>query len=133
MIGFSATLEGTQEVPPNASTATGFGTFKFDGVNKLFIHVEFSGLGSAQTAAHIHGPAAVGFNASVVFPFVVGSPIDAVWVMPAARIADLNNGLLYVNIHSQIFPGGEIRGQIQLDATPTRPTTWGKIKALYRP
>jgi hypothetical protein len=40
---------------------------------------------------------------------------------------------LDVNIHSIYRSGGEIRGQILADQTvPTQPTSWGRIKSLYR-
>ena len=49
-----------------------------------------------------------------------------------AQVADLFAGLYYVNIHSNVFPGGEIRGQLAADATPASRGTWGRIKSFYR-
>jgi len=48
------------------------------------------------------------------------------------RVNALLAGLLYVNIHSANYPSGEIRGQILMGPTPTRGSTWGRIKRLYR-
>ena len=42
------------------------------------------------------------------------------------------DGKAYFNIHSSVFGGGEIRGFLGLEATPTSATTWGRIKSLYR-
>jgi serralysin len=80
---FRVTLEGTQEVPPNTSTASGFGTIIFDSVAveaSYSITIEGVDYGpitgdKPQTKAtdddvvstHFHGPAPRGANASVVF------------------------------------------------------------------
>ncbi len=133
MIGYHATLNGGQEVPPNASPATGSATVLYDGVSKIYVHVEFSGLLGAESGCHIHGPALPGFNAGILFGIGLGNPIDAIWVNPGAtNLGYLNGGELYVNVHSTLYPGGEIRGWINEDPTPVRPTTWGRIKSLYR-
>ncbi len=51
----------------------------------------------------------------------------------AALFADIAAGKAYVNVHTTVFTGGEIRGFLYpFDPTPTRNTTWGAIKSLYR-
>ena len=50
-------------------------------------------------------------------------------------VAYMMAGNTYVVIHTSQEGkdgGGEIRGQIAPDETPTRFTTWGRIKGLYR-
>lgn len=50
-----AELFGTNEVPPNGSIGTGFARLTLDTVAQTLVgHIEFSGLGSNTTAAHIH-------------------------------------------------------------------------------
>jgi hypothetical protein len=128
---FECNINAAQEVPPNASPATGTGSFTLNGAEtQLTIFVTFSGLTAPQTAAHIHGPAAPGVNAGVQFGFPLGSPVNQVWAIPPAQVTNLKNGLLYVNVHTQNFPGGEIRGQI-VASTPAKPASWGRVKALY--
>ena len=128
---FAATLNSAQEVPPNPSPATGSGSFTLsDDETQLSIFVTFSGLVAPQTGAHIHGPAAPGVNAGIRFGLPLGSPVNTVWAIPAADVVSLKNGLLYVNVHSQTFPGGEIRGQI-VAAVPAGSTSWGRLKAIY--
>ena len=52
---FVATLTGSQETPPNASAATGFGTFVLnDAMTELTFNVSFSGLSSGLAMAHFH-------------------------------------------------------------------------------
>ncbi len=122
-----ATLSGDQE--PTASTGTGSGTFTVDTTaNTMSFNVTFSGLTSPETAAHIHGPAPRGTDAGILFALSLGSPKVGVWNYPEAQEANILNGLTYVNVHSSMFPGGEIRGQIEAPANPI-PTAseWGLI------
>jgi hypothetical protein len=51
----------------------------------------------------------------------------------SALLAAIAADKAYLNLHSQTFGGGEIRGFLTpFDPTPTQSTTWGRIKALYR-
>ncbi len=51
----------------------------------------------------------------------------------AALLLALAQGKAYFNIHSSFAPGGEIRGFLQaFDPTPTRSSTWGRVKSLYK-
>ncbi len=51
----------------------------------------------------------------------------------AALFSDIAAGKAYLNVHSTVFPAGEIRGFLYpFDPTPTRNTTWGAVKSLYR-
>ncbi len=111
---YRVSLDATQEVPPNASAGKGTGNLSYDTVTKLLAYnISFSGLSSPENAAHIHGPALAGANAGVIFPLPLGSPIAGnVGPLTAAQEGYLRSGRLYVNIHTTINPGGEIRGQI---------------------
>lgn len=109
---FVATLNGSQETPPNSSTATGRATLLLSPDEKTArVSLVFSGLTSAQTDAHIHGPAIPGVAAPPVFPMPLGQLSDFQINLTPAQVQDLKNGLLYVNVHSSNFPAGEIRGQ----------------------
>jgi hypothetical protein len=115
---FTATLSGTQEVPPNASTATGYGIAVLDNAETtIAVALGFSGLTTNAIAGHIHGPAPAGTNAPVLFNLsppatMTGSVTPALFAITPTQIADLKNGLYYFNVHSGTFPGGEIRGQM---------------------
>ena len=50
----------------------------------------------------------------------------------AALEAAIAAGKAYLNIHSNVFGGGEIRGFLVPAATPVRESTWGKMKDFYR-
>jgi len=111
----TATLNGSQEVPPSTSTATGSGKFTIDTTaNTLSINISFTGLSGAPTSAHIHGPALPGAIANVLFdltPLGLTSPITGTWSYPEASEADILAGRTYVEFHTALFPQ-EIRGQI---------------------
>lgn len=111
-VTFKATLKGTNEVPSNASTAIGLATLTYNPNNSTFT-IEVTHDLVAATGGHIH-KGATGINGEVVFPFLnTASPINFTSVaLTASQLSDLNAGLLYVNLHTASFPGGEIRGQI---------------------
>jgi hypothetical protein len=138
---YTATITGLQEVPPNASPGIGTGFLSYDDVaNALTTNISFSGLVAGTIAAHIHGGAAYGANAPIVRPFasaplgVTSGSFTDVWTgLTPTQVGYLNGSLLYINLHTSAFTGGEIRGQIIPEsATSSRAVTWGKIKALYR-
>lgn len=113
---FGAQMSSAQEVPPNASSATGNGLLSLDPATKKFtVRVTLSGL--AATAAHIHD-GAPGVNGPIIFPLSETTAGSGVWVaavdaqLTDAQLARLSAGNLYFNAHSVALPGGEIRGQI---------------------
>lgn len=111
-VTYTTTLSGANETTPNASTATGTATLVFNTTTKTFIITVVHNI-AAPTAGHIHKGAA-GTNGGVVYPFTtLASPISYTSVaLTAEQEADLNAGLLYVNLHSAAFSSGEIRGNL---------------------
>jgi len=111
-----ADLDGNQEVPPTGSPGTGVGQFLVDTVtNTLFYHISYSGLVGSEVGAHIHGFAAAGANAGIKHGLPAANPKIGSWAYAEADEASILAGLTYVNIHTTTSPGGEIRGQIQVD------------------
>jgi hypothetical protein len=113
---FEATLSAAQETPVTDSFGTGQAEVQYNSTtNVISWKVTYSGLSGPATGAHIHGPAPLGQNAGVLFPFtnVTAQPITGQSTITPAQYADLAAGLYYVNIHSAKFPGGEIRGQLR--------------------
>ena len=48
-------------------------------------------------------------------------------------LAAIAAGKAYLNVHTQVFPGGEIRGFLSTDpSTPVETMTWGRLRNLYR-
>ena len=121
-----ATLDGSQEVPANASLGTGTGTMAYDDLTKqLSWDISFSGLSAGATASHFHGPAAPGVSATVQIPISLGAYINmtsgnlvGMATLTSTQEADLLSDLWYINIHTNLYPGGEIRGQVQVVPLP---------------
>lgn len=130
-LGYSAHLDGGQAGTP--SPGVGYASVILSNDETLItLHMEFSGLLATETASHIHGPAAPGINAGVQIPLPLGTPVDGQFPITPTQVTYLKAGLLYINVHTTLYAGGEIRGQISSDPTPAENTTWGRIKALYR-
>ena len=117
---FTAYLTPAQEVPPTASTATGYARVTVnETTGQLTFTVVFNGLTSAQTASHIHAPAAIGATAAVAINFgVVGGTsgtVTGTTTITPTQLAQIRQHLGYVNVHSTNFPNGEIRGQLGIE------------------
>lgn len=118
---FVATLSGAQEVPPNATTGRGTGLVILDpSQTSAKVSLFFTNLTSPAQAAHIHGPAAPGANAPVLFPLTVpaatsGSVNNVTIALTPTQVQQLKDGLFYMNVHTTINPGGEIRGQLRFN------------------
>lgn len=136
---FLTDLSGAEEVPPNSSPAFGFSMVTLsDDEATLTVEAEWTDLTSPAVAGHIHccappgavAPPAIGFPGlppgmtatygpvivDLFDPTTYAPPfLTAAGTVDAARVtlvAGLFSGLAYVNIHSEQFPAGEIRGQL---------------------
>jgi hypothetical protein len=129
---YTATLSGSNEAPPVPATgAGGFATVTVNMTTQTIDWVvDVYNLPSGVTAAHIHvgGPGVAG---PVVINFTVPtSASNDFRISGSARAADvvarqpqgvntfedlvqaMATGHAYVNVHSQVNGGGEIRGQL---------------------
>jgi CHRD domain/PEP-CTERM motif len=121
---YQAFLNGAGENPPNGSPATGYGTVTLNAAMTSFdVDMTWSGLTAPASASHIHGPAPIGTNAPVIFPFAItpgtSGHFTGTFAINAQQLGWLQDGLLYMNIHDANFPGGEIRGQLTATPEPT--------------
>lgn len=113
LIDFIITMDGFQENPPVNTPATGSGTATFDPkTRELSWHIEFQNLLAPENNAHFHGPAGPCANASPVIQLPLGSPKIGSQMLTVQQAADLMAGLWYVNVHSTMHSGGEIRGMV---------------------
>lgn len=114
-ISFLITIDNIQEVPVTDSPASGSGTATYDTVTRRFSwEFSFSGLEGAQTAAHFHGPAGLCEEAPPLVSLPLGEFVQGSTVISQSVAADLLAGRVYLNIHSDVYPDGEIRGQIEI-------------------
>ncbi|WP_425420358.1 CHRD domain-containing protein [Phaeodactylibacter xiamenensis] len=122
---FEATLSGHNEALPILSTATGFVSASLSG-NELTVSGGFEGLSSKIAeeiagGAHLHAGFA-GENGPVLYPLNIEVSTDSlsgaflsednVFTLSDEEVAMLRNREMYVNIHSDNFGGGELRGQL---------------------
>jgi hypothetical protein len=145
-ITYTATLNGANEAPPNASPGTGFATVIIDTTaHTLFVDFSYSGLLGTTTASHIHcctaTPGVSTAGVATVTPTFTGmilgvtsgsytntfdTSLASAWnptyitnnggtplSAEAALAAGLAGGKAYLNIHSSVVGGGEIRGFLQ--------------------
>lgn len=150
---YSAPLSGLSESPANASPGSGSATLEYDSVaHTLRVDVLFADLIGTTTAAHIHccilPPGNVGVAlAAPGFPLGVtsgsyGNTLDltqassftasfvtanggTVGGAEAALATGLANGRVYFNIHTNVFPGGEIRGFPEIVPVPAAAWLFG--------
>ena len=135
VMNFRAHLSGDQEVPPNESIAQGQAIFQLskDGT-ELSYKLIVADLENLHMA-HIH-MAPAGSNGGVVAwlypsgppPVMLPGTTNGVLAEGVIKAADLRGALAgqplsalidamsadntYVNVHTMLYPGGEIRGQI---------------------
>jgi hypothetical protein len=124
---FDAHLSPDNEVPARASGASGVARMTFDGTTVTYV-VLASNLNN-YTQGHIHSGAA-GVNGPVrVFLYGLAAPqsiaqgllVEGSFTAANVTGIDFNTlieemraGTAYVNFHTTLYPGGEIRGQVRL-------------------
>jgi CHRD domain len=136
---FFAKLSGFREVPPTSTPARGFFSAKLDD-DVIKFRLTYSGLKAPAGAAHIHFgqpsvnggvvtffcgggskpeacPATSGTVTGTIAPADVTSSPEATAQGIAAGefdelVSAMQNEVTYVNVHTGVHPGGEIRGDI---------------------
>lgn len=135
-------LEEAQEVGdapvPDGTAAGSFDAVLDEAAGTITVSGSFSGLsaplapvggadgfGNPESAIHVHlGDA--GSNGPIFFNTTVSAAADmssgsftGTAEVTAEQIAAFRDGGYYVNLHTEAFPGGELRGQIELPDTTT--------------
>ncbi len=115
---FKVALTGAQQVPPVQTTGTGTAELSYDPATRVVTwSVTYSGLSGPATMAHFHGPAAAGKNGPPVIWLTekgkpVESPIKGEATLTPEQAQQFSAGEWYINVHTQVNPGGEVRGQV---------------------
>lgn len=111
---FATVLSGKNEKVPNNVPATGIANVALDTATKLVTYrILFSGLTGPTKMVHIHGLRPASGGAPEVIMMRMDhptSPVTGSVPFTDAQIAQLKHGDLYVNVHSDKYPDGEIRG-----------------------
>jgi hypothetical protein len=137
-------LQGFEEVPAISTPATGRFTARINHeAETISYELSYTGLQGSVTQAHIHF-AQEGVNGAIVIflcsnlgngpagtqpcppsPGSISGTADAGDVLAVSAqgigagqmhkvLRAIRSGIAYVNVHSTLFPGGEIRGQLDL-------------------
>lgn len=131
VVRFTANLSGNQETPAVLTGAFGSATVSIDlGTGTLRWSIDVFNMPSGTNNAHFHvgGPGVAGptvvnvqFPAQISNDFNLSGEATAANLMPRADqgirswddfIQSLLGGQMYLNIHSNVNGGGEIRGQV---------------------
>ena len=124
-LSWTAILDQAQEVPTpvavSGASGSGFGTI--DTVSGLLSWtISWAGLSGLAGGAHFHAPAAPGSTAGVAVN--VGNisgltpPTTGSAILAPFQVTAFVDGLYYINVHTALNPGGEIRGQVGVAAVP---------------
>lgn len=109
-------LSGKQEVPAVKTDAYGQGYALFDSDNGALTLNAWT-WNITASAAHIHH-AEAGLNGDVIVGLEASADTEGLWQLPedamlsSDQVSALGMASLYVNVHTEANPGGEIRGQI---------------------
>jgi hypothetical protein len=118
-----ADLAGSNEVPSRPSEAWGTAAITFNpGTRIISTIIWIENFANTLADSHIHvapagsnGPVRVGFGGAAAYvqngTSYYGEFLNRVWPDTEPVMKVLNEGT-YVNVHSNVWPGGEIRGQI---------------------
>ncbi len=116
-LGYTALLNGANE-RPNPVETDAIGVARFTRVNTATLDYQIAVSNVVSiTAAHIHlGPAdgfgGVAHNLYSGGPFDPDNPITGTVELDHQGMVDLLTGYYYVNVHTDAYPGGELRGQM---------------------
>ena len=117
---FMSVINAGQETPPTTSSGFGNAFMTFDtATSELCYAISFT-LDGTEIASHFHGPASPGVPAPVVAnispvpdgPSPLGSPKSGCVTLDKDGAKALKKGQIYINIHSDLSPTGELRGQV---------------------
>jgi hypothetical protein len=114
-IGFTASIDGSQENPQvnTTGTGTGYAVIENNG-SQISYRFTIAGLSSPFSASHFHY-SPIGFNGPVIqgINFGTDSTTTGVWTGYADSIlVQMLKQNIYMNVHTSTNPGGEMRGQL---------------------
>lgn len=127
---FTAVLDGPTAGTP--SPATGLATLVLDDTETLVEYVvTYQDLLGVEGFSHFHN-AAPGRTGKALLTLPPGTPKVGTWEVTAFEVGELRAGRIYVNVHTDLYGGGEIRGDIMPSGVSAAGTSWGAIKSLFR-
>jgi len=117
-------------------------------VSACHIHATTALAGTGTAGVATTTPTFAGFPSGVTFgsydntlDMTLASSYNPSFVSAQGSITNARNAIFaalaankaYVNLHTSVVPGGEIRSfPTLIDVTPTARTSWARIKSMYR-
>lgn len=119
---FAGKLSADYQTTLTNSDGTGAVKIEFDIATKTITwEVSYQGLTSRPTAVRLHGPAQPYTNGGPIIDLGTGglaSPIRGSTPIAAGHVQYLLLGWTYVSIATEKYPGGEIRGKVDVVPPP---------------
>lgn len=116
-IQFFADLSADEESAVTESPGVGRVDFVLDRETLAFSWtVTYRDLTTSPTGIHVHGPQTPGGEAAILWdlaPEEVRSPMSGSKVLNEGELAYLVSDRMYVNLHTEKYPAGELRGSIR--------------------
>jgi len=116
LITFTTRMSGASAVPPADSDGTGQLDALYDsGTGLLRWKAVWSGLSGPITAVQFHGPAERGETGppTMIWPAPFGPTYEGRATLTPQQAGDLLAGRWYVNVSTDTYPAGEMRGQLR--------------------
>lgn len=143
---YSTALSGMNErpLPAMPSLATARADITLDilpSFTTVSWNIRWTGLSGLPTAAHFHGPAGPDASAAVLFSlgnfFSDSTPISGGYsgfrqLSDLAQISAIRDGAAYLDLHTESYPEGEVRGNLQAVSEPSTFALFGLIVAAMR-
>jgi hypothetical protein len=129
---FSATLNGASATPPTTSANTGTAQISLAAGGTMLTVMLSSDVPFAQaTMAHVHD---ANMGGAPICPLTLANSggvtsASGTCALNAVELADLFAGKLYVNVHTQANPAGEIAGSIVWGSAPMMRTYHAVLNA----
>ena len=109
---YHADLTGAAQVPPVDTAATGSAEVTVDSdAMTVSWTITHEGLSGDPVAAHFHGPASAEETAPPVIDISASLAEGSAEITPE-QMQMIQDGMTYINIHTEANPDGEIRGQV---------------------
>jgi len=102
-----------------------------DAMTEVTYDIRLFSLQGPEIASHFHN-GSPGNPGDRLYTLPMGNIKQGVWVLEGRDLTILLSGYVYVNVHTDPYPGGEIRGNATLDSVPVEQVTWSGVKALFR-
>ncbi len=127
---YTAVLDGPTANTPSPATGTATLTLN-DAETEVRYEIQFSELVGIEQMSHFHASLR-GMDGPILTTLAVGSPKVGTWEVGPYEVGELQAGRVYINVHTDLYAVGEIRGNVVFSSVANEAVAWSAVKALYR-